>query len=106
MHRSDHTSLRFLALRVTGLLVLFAFGGCRSLESPLAAPTAAAPPQQRLQKFDPFPDTRIGPRVAGMRPPGYRKPVSEPKRWQRQAKHTEKSAPTTTSYEQSTPPAN
>ena len=111
MRQSDYISSPLLAFRVTGLLILFAFGGCRSLESPLAAPTAVAPPQQRLQKFDPFPETRIGPRVAGVRPPGYRKPVSEPTRWQRQAKRTEKttrtenSEPTNANLNQSTPPA-
>ena len=39
-----------------------------------------------MQKFDPFPDTRIGPRVAGLRPPGYRKQMSEPARSRQQAK--------------------
>jgi hypothetical protein len=36
--------------------------------------------QTRAQRFDPYPDTNIGPRVDGGRPEGYTTPPPEPAR--------------------------
>jgi len=36
--------------------------------------------QTRAQRFDPYPDTNIGPRVEGGRPEGYTEPPPEPAR--------------------------
>ncbi len=79
----------FMPLRVISVAVWLLPAGCRSVElppTPAAISTNQQLEQRRTQKFDPFPDTRVGPRVAGLRPPGYRKPISEPARSRQQSK--------------------
>jgi len=94
-----HAPLLLCSVALLGLCLPI---GCQSVESPLAKPlgTAAAKPKKQLQKFDPFPDTRIGPRIAGLRPPGFRKPVSEPARSRQQDNGSGKNSP-----QEVTPPA-
>ena len=95
-----------ILLRVTGVTGWIFLAGCQAMESPThSITTAQQQSQPRMQKFDPFPDTRIGPRVAGLRPPGYRKQMSEPARSRRQAKANRPADPTTTRTNQVMPPA-
>jgi hypothetical protein len=102
-----HTKCCFLLHTVSCLVWVLALGGCQTMESPLAKPTgtAARPPKKQLHKFDPFPDTRIGPRVAGLRPPGYRKPVSEPARSRQQGNASDSEAAREDVPQQVRPPA-
>jgi hypothetical protein len=80
---NKHFFLLGLCFCMFGLLSL---SGCHSVKSQLTSPPANQQAEKRMKKFDPFPDTRIGPRVAGLRPPGYRKPMSEPARSRQQTK--------------------
>ena len=102
-----HTKSFFLLHTVPCLLGALVLGGCQTMESPLAKSTgtAAQSPKKQLQKFDPFPDTRIGPRVAGLRPPGYRKPISEPARSRQQGKASDSEATREDVPQQVRPPA-
>lgn len=43
-------------------------------------PGTAEAQQNRAVRFDPFPETNVGPETEGMRPRGYSKPLAEPLR--------------------------
>jgi len=94
-------------LRAAALACPLFLAGCQSFESPLATPAATTTQrtENRMKKFDPFPDTRVGPRVAGLRPPGYRKPISEPARSRQQAKANTAQANSEPIPQQVRPPA-
>ncbi|MDG2408760.1 MAG: hypothetical protein P8M53_07130 [Pirellulales bacterium] len=97
-------------LRAAAFACPLFLAGCQSFQSPLAplATPAAGTTQRtenRMKKFDPFPDTRVGPRVAGLRPPGYRKPISEPARSRQQAKANNAQANSEPIPQQVRPPA-
>ena len=95
-----------ILLRLMSLAGWLLLAGCQSVESPSASVIMTQQrSQNRMQKFDPFPDTRIGPRIAGLRPPGYRKQISEPARSRQQAKENRVATPTTTKTTQVIPPA-
>jgi hypothetical protein len=58
-------------------------GGCRSGDfgkPQLFGPGSAKAQRDRAQRFDPYPDTNIGPAVSGSRPDGYTAPAPEPAR--------------------------
>ena len=78
-----------MIFHVTIFAIWLLLTGCQAVQAPPSATSSITNqqrPQHRAQKFDPLPDTRIGPRIAGLRPPGYRKPISEPARSRGQAK--------------------
>jgi hypothetical protein len=55
--------------------------GCRGTGQPqFFGPGSAPYQQQRAQRFDPYPETNIGPSVEGGRPESYSAPAPEPAR--------------------------
>jgi hypothetical protein len=52
--------------------------GCRGTQTPqIFGPGSASYQQTQAQRFDPYPETDIGPRVEGSRPDGYTAPPAE-----------------------------
>lgn len=71
-------SRRFAALLLA--VACSTSGGCRSREfgtPQLFGAGSAQYQRQRAQQFDPYPDTNVGPSVAGGRPDGYTAPAPE-----------------------------
>lgn len=55
--------------------------GCRTQLDPYSWYNAPPGHQERqIQRFDPYPDTDIGPEMEGVRPRDFRSPVTEPAR--------------------------
>ena len=55
--------------------------GCRGTQTPqIFGPGSASYQQSQAQRFDPYPETNVGPNVAGGRPDGYSMPPAEPYR--------------------------
>ncbi len=72
--------LRTLAAISIAALALTATG-CRGTAQPqFFGPGSAPYQQQRAQRFDPYPETNIGPSVDGGRPDSYSAPAPEPAR--------------------------
>jgi hypothetical protein len=73
-------------ISITALLLLFiGLAGCQSTAQPsLAHPGSAKAQQNRAVRFDPYPDSDMGPAMVGVRPREYQNPISEPARarWQ------------------------
>jgi hypothetical protein len=67
---------------VLGAMVLGAMAaGCKGLQGPNWSRPGPAPYQQRMaERFDPYPDSQIGPAVVGGRPRDYQIPPPEPAR--------------------------
>jgi hypothetical protein len=70
-----------------GLLVLSAMQGCQSTAKPsLAHPRSAEVQQKRALRYDPYPETNVGPGMSETRPRDYQNPPAETSRarWERQ----------------------
>ncbi|MCC6126981.1 MAG: membrane or secreted protein [Pirellulales bacterium] len=66
------------------LCVLAGVGGCKNLEGPnWLRPGSAEEQQQKAIRYDPFPQTDLGPATSNVRPKSYDKPIAEPSqaRW-------------------------
>jgi hypothetical protein len=67
------------------LLALFGLAGCQSTAMPsLAHPGSTQTQQNRAVRYDPYPDSEMGPTMVGVRPREYQNPIPEPARarWQ------------------------
>lgn len=63
------------------LLGTLVAAGCRTTETPQFYTNRNAAEQQAVaQRFDPYPETDVGPQALGSRPRDYQKPVAEPSR--------------------------
>jgi len=76
-----------------GLLVLGMIVGCQNQkgEQTVALPSLTHPrsaeiQQKRALRYDPYPETNVGPEMVGVRPRGYEDPPAEASRsrWERQ----------------------
>lgn len=73
-----------LAVGVIALSLLTPLTGCRSWEKPLwNNPGPADVQRQAAERYDPYPETKVGQEIVGSRPPGYEHPLSEPERIRR-----------------------
>ena len=69
-------------LLVIGLLA--PTGGCLGVRMPqLVAPGTASYQRYQALRFDPYPDSELGPSVVGGRPRGYQKPAAQLERLRR-----------------------
>ena len=71
----------------TGLLLLGVIAGCHSKagEPTMAMPSLAHPrsadiQQKRALRYDPYPETKVGPEMVGVRPREYQNPPVEASR--------------------------
>ena len=76
--------MRRLWSLATGLLVLGMIVGCQNqkgqqtIATPsLAHPRSADVQQKRALRYDPYPETNVGPEMAGVRPREYEAPPAE-----------------------------
>lgn len=65
----------------TGLMILIALGGCKSVAKPdLTHPGTAQTQQTRALRYDPYPENEPGPALVGARPREYQTPPPETSR--------------------------
>ncbi|MGE0608664.1 MAG: membrane or secreted protein [Pirellulales bacterium] len=66
---------------IASLIGFVTAGGCATTETPQFYTTRSSQEQQAAaQRFDPYPETDVGPQALGSRPRDYQKPVAEPSR--------------------------
>jgi hypothetical protein len=66
---------------VLPLLLAACVVGCQGMGGPFSeGPGTVAVQQERAQRFDPYPESDVGPPIEGARPLGYHTPPAEVKR--------------------------
>jgi hypothetical protein len=76
--------MRKLGLILVGM-TLGVLAGCASVATPnWGQPGTADAQRRRAERFDPYPETDVGPGGLGVRPRGFEQPLAEPLRARRQ----------------------
>lgn len=79
--------MKMLWSLAAGLLLLNLMVGCKSTAPPsLLHPRSADVQQKRAERYDPYPETNVGPGMAETRPRDYQNPPAETtrSRWERE----------------------
>jgi hypothetical protein len=75
---------RIFSLVFTLCLVLGAFGCCNLAGPEWLHPGSASDQLRRAKRYDPYPETDMGPSTTNTRPRGFENPIAEPSqaRWE------------------------